>query len=141
MGQIVVAKAETLDVNAKAGFTGLRPIDPQVDLMDGTQIPDAARAFEFHDDWSLTMTATRYELEDVKRTSIERALLRMVVTRSQQVSVQALYRVQSAVQRLAVALPASAQLDSDSLRLNGRAVPLERGDKDEMYIPLVSQDP
>ena len=139
-GQIVVAKAETLDVNAKAGFTGLRPIDPQVDLMDGTQVPNAARAFEFHDDWSLTITATRYELEDVKRTSIERAVLRMVVTRSQQVSVQALYRVQSAVQRLAVTLPNGALLDSDSLRLNGQPVQLERGDKDELYIPLVSQD-
>jgi hypothetical protein len=140
-GQIVVAKAETLDVNAKAGFSGLRPIDPQRDLMDGAQIADAARAFEFHDAWSLTITATRYELEDVKRTSIERAVIRMVVTRSKQISVQALYRVRSAVQRLAVKLPEGAQLDSDSLRLNGRAVPLERGDKDEMYIPLVNQNP
>ena len=140
-GQVVVAKAETLDVNAKQGFTGLRPIDPQHDLMDGAKIADAARAFEFHDDWSLTMTATRYELEDVKRTSIERALLRLVVTRSQQVSVQALYRLRSAVQRLAVKLPAGAQLDNDSLRINGQPVGLERGDKDEMYIPLVNQNP
>jgi hypothetical protein len=140
-GQIVVAKAETLDVNAKPGFTGLRPIDPQHDLMNGEQVPDAARAFEFHDDWSLTVTATRYELEDVKRTSIERAVLRLVVTRSHQVSVQSLYRMRSAVQRLAVKLPDKAQLDGDSLRINGRAVPLERGDKDEMYIPLVNQNP
>ncbi len=140
-GQIVVAKAETLDVNAKSGFTGLRPIDPQHDLMNGAQIPDAARAFEFHDDWSLTVTATRYELEDVKRTSIERAVIRLVVTRSQQITVQALYRLRSAVQRLAVNLPTGAQLDGDSLRINGRAVPLERGDKDEMYIPLMNQNP
>jgi hypothetical protein len=140
-GQIVIAKAETLDVNAKAGFTGLRPIDPQHDLMNGVQIADAARAFEFHDDWSLSVTATRYELEDVKRTSIERAVLRMVVTRSDQIAVQALYRLRSAVQRLSVKLPEEAQLDGDSLRINGRAVPLEHGDKDEMFIPLVNQNP
>jgi hypothetical protein len=140
-GQIVIAKAETLDVNAKSGFSGLRPIDPQHDLMDRVQIADAARAFEFHDDWSLTVTATRYELEDVKRTSIERAVLRVVVTRSDQVAVQALYRLRSAVQRLSVKLPTGAQLDGDSLRINGRAIPLERGDKDEMFIPLVNQNP
>ena len=140
-GQIVVAKAETLDVTAKAGFTGLRPIDPQHDLADGIKIADAARAFEFHEAWSLTVTATRYQLEDVKRTSIERAVLRMVVTRGGQVAVQGLYRIRSAVQRLAISLPESAQLDSDSLRINGRAVPLERGDKGEMFIPLVNQNP
>jgi hypothetical protein len=140
-GQVVIAKAETLDVNARPGFSGLRPIDPQRDLMDGVQIADAARAFEFHDDWSLAVTATRYELEDVKRTSIERAVLRMVVTRSNQVSVQAIYRLRSAVQRLAVTLPAEAQLDGDSLRINGRSVPLERGDQDSLFIPLLNQNP
>lgn len=140
-GQIVITKAETLDVNAKSGFTGLRPIDPQHDLMDGVKIADAARAFEFHEDWSLAVTATRYELEDPKHTSIERAVLRMVVTRSDYVSVQALYRVRSTVQRLLVQLPAGAEFDSDPLRLNGRAIPLERGNKDERFIPLVGQNP
>ncbi|MFV1967101.1 MAG: hypothetical protein ACC628_16865 [Pirellulaceae bacterium] len=140
-GQIVVTKAETLDVHPQSGFEGLRPIDPQLDLMDGTQIADAARAFEFHDDWKLTLTATRYELEDVKRTSIERAVLRMVVTRSNRVAVQALYRMRSAVQRLAVHVPEGAEFDTDPLRLNGKAIALERGDKDELYIPLVGQSP
>ena len=31
---------------------------------------DAARAFEFHDDWQFDVTATRYQLEEVKRTCI-----------------------------------------------------------------------
>jgi len=57
-----------------------------------------ARAFEFHEDWSLTVTATRYEMEEVKRTSIDRAVVRMVVTRSNETSVQALYRMRSARQ-------------------------------------------
>jgi hypothetical protein len=140
-GQIVIAKAETLDVNARPGFSGLRPIDPQHDLAGGMQIPDAARAFEFHEDWSLTITATRYQLEDVKRTSVERAVLRMVVTRSGDVSVQALYRMRSAVQRLLVGLPENYKFDSDPLRINGRSVSLERGDADEMFVPLLGQNP
>ena len=59
------------------------------------KIPDAAAALEFHEDWELTLTATRYELEVLKQTSIERALLRMVITRSDRVAVQALYRMRS----------------------------------------------
>jgi len=55
-------------------------------------VPNAARAFEFHDDWSIALQATRFQLEEVKRTSIERAVVRAVVTRGDQVSVQALIR-------------------------------------------------
>lgn len=140
-GQIVVSKAETLDIRAATGFDGLRPIDPQHDLMPGVSVADAARAFEFHDGWKLSVTATRYELEEVKRTSIERALVRMVVTRSDRVSVQALYRIRSAVQRLAVALPADSEFDNDPLYINGEPKSLERGDKDQLFIPLVNQNP
>jgi hypothetical protein len=140
-GQIVVTKAETLDVHPKSGFAGLRPIDPQLDLMDGAKIADAARAFEFHDDWNLTLTATRYELEDVKRTSIERAVLRVVVTRSNRVAVQALYRMRSTVQRLAIHVPGEPEFDTDPLRLNGKPIALELGEKDQLYIPLVGQNP
>ncbi len=140
-GQVVVSKAETLDVRAAAGFDGLRPIDPQHDLMSGVRVADAARAFEFHDAWNLAIRATRYELEEVKRTSIERALVRMVVTRSDRISVQALYRIRSAVQRLAVALPAESEFDNDPLYINGEPKSLEHGDKNELFIPLTNQNP
>ncbi|MBC8355704.1 MAG: hypothetical protein H8E66_27310 [Planctomycetes bacterium] len=140
-GQIVVSKAETLDVRAAAGFDGLRPIDPQHDLMPGVSVTDAARAFEFHDAWTLSVTTTRYELEEVKRTSIERALVRMVVTRSDRVSVQALYRIRSAVQRLAVALPAESEFDNDPLYINGEPKSLEHGEQNQLFIPLVNQNP
>ena len=80
-GQIVASKAETIEVNVAGETKGLRGIDPQRDLMAGASVPNAARAFEFHDDWSIDLEATRYELEEVKRTSIDRALVRMVVTR------------------------------------------------------------
>ena len=138
-GQIAASKAETIEITVKEGYKGLRPIDPQRDLM--TSVPNAARAFEFHDDWSIALQATRFQLEEVKRTSIERAVVRAVATRSDQVSVQALYRLRSARQRIPVKLPGvdptktAGVLDSTPLRINGTAAPLEH-DGTYFYIPL-----
>jgi len=124
-GQIVVAKAETLDVRPAGDPEGLRPIDPQHDLMPGVRVGDAARAWEFFGDWNLTLAITRYELVEVKRGSIERAVVRMEITRSGVLSVQALYRMRSVQQRLPVSLPAEVNFDTDPLRINGRSVALE----------------
>ena len=140
-GQVVVTKAESLDVTPSGELTGLRPIDPAQDIMPDAAVPDAARAFEFHDDWTLNLTATRYQLEEVKRTSIERALVRTVVTRSDQRGVQAIYRMRSARQRLALKLPTDAEFDAQPVRINGQPVALERGDQDQLFVPLVGQDP
>lgn len=140
-GQVVITKAETLDVQPAADSVGLRPIDPQHDVMPDATVPNAARALEFHEDWSLQLTVTRYQLEEVKRTSIERAVVRMVITRSQQLGVQALYRLRSAHQRLTVQLPPDIEFDSQPARINGQPVGLERGDQDELYIPLAGHDP
>jgi hypothetical protein len=145
-GQIALTKAETIDVQPSTEPRGLRPIDPQHDLMEGADVADAAGAFEFHDDWQLNLTATRYELEEVKHTSIERAVLRMVVNRkaendSQKTAVQALYRLRSVRQRLVVKLPDKVQFDSEPLRIDGRPVTLERGDQGEYYVPLVGHSP
>ncbi|MCH8146610.1 MAG: hypothetical protein IH987_01255 [Planctomycetes bacterium] len=148
-GQIVLAKAETIDIRAVENESslspvGLRPIDPRHDLMQGVDpatVMDATRAFEFHDDWVLAVTATRYKLEELKRTSIERAFIRTVVTRSDRISTQALYRVRSARQRLAVKLPEGVEFDSDPVRINGRPVPLEHGQKDEYFVPLAGFNP
>ena len=52
-GQIVLTKAETMDVREVGELTGIRPIDPQHDLMPGVRVPNAARAFEFHGNWAL----------------------------------------------------------------------------------------
>lgn len=140
-GQVVVTKTESLDVLPTGELTGLRPIDPAQDIMPDAAVPDAARAFEFHDDWSLQLTATRYQLEEVKRTSIERGLVRTVITRSDQLGVQALYRLRSARQRLALKLPTDAQFDAQPARINGMPVALERGDQDQLFVPLIGQDP
>ncbi|NLE40092.1 MAG: hypothetical protein GX621_18910, partial [Pirellulaceae bacterium] len=135
-GQIVLGKAETIDLRPAEGATGLRPIDPRHDLMDGAQISEAAQAFEFLGPWSLAVTATRYELESVKVTSIEQALARMVVTRADAVAVQILCRLRSAQQRLEVKLPEGVAFDTEPLRINGRPVTLERGGPDQFFIPL-----
>ena len=124
-GQIVLIKAETLGFEEGEDVKGLRPIDPQRDV--ATPVPGAARAFEFHDEWKLPVTVTRYELEDVKRTSIDRAVCRMVITPAGEIAVQALYRVRSVLPRLAVQLPAKATPDSDPVRINGQSVTLQKG--------------
>ena len=138
-GQIVLAKAETIDVRAADEPRGLRPIDPQHDLMGNQKVEGAASAFEFHDDWAMGIEATRYDLHEVKTTSIERALVRMVVTRSRQVSAQALYRVRSAQQRLTLQLPPGVEFDTSPLRINGQSVTLERGSGRAYFVPLVGQ--
>lgn len=139
-GQIVLTKAEMLDLHAGEEAKGLLPIDPQHDLWNAVQVEDAARAFEFYEAWKLPIEVTRYKLEDVKRTSVERAVIRMEVTRSDQVSVQALYRMRSARQRLAVDLPAGAEFDTAPLRINGQSVSLGDQGQGQYYIPLTSQD-
>ncbi|MCX5659363.1 MAG: hypothetical protein NTW19_06520 [Planctomycetota bacterium] len=141
-GQIVLTKAETIDVQPSGEPTGVRPIDPQRDLV-GERVAAAARAFEFHDDWSLTIAATRYKLEEVKRTSIEQGLVRMVLTRGGETTVHAAFRVRSVRQGLNVKLPDNVEFDTPHpLRLNGRAVSLGQGDTRGLYvIPLAGQRP
>ena len=133
-GQIVLAKAETIDVREKDKSPGLRGIDPQHDLT--TPVADAARAFEFHDDWKLSVVATQYKLEELKRTVIEQAVVRMVLTRAEKIPVQAVYRMRSARQRLEVKLPDGATFDTDPARINGRPVTLQ-SQKESYFVPLL----
>ena len=135
-GQIVLVKSETIDVHESGEPKSLRPIDPQHDLM--SPVASAARAFEFHDDWTLAIAATRYQLEEVKRTSIERAVVRMVVTPAKIISVQALYRMRSVQQRLSVRLPEGAAFDTQPVRIGGRPVTLEKGQQNEYFVPLAN---
>ncbi len=140
-GQVVLTKAETMDVMEASAPRNMRPIDPQHDLMPGAGVRDAARAFEFHGDWRLAIAVTRYQLEEIKRTSIEKALVRMIRTRAGETAVQALYRVRSARQRLDARLPEGVDFDTEPLRVNGRPMALERGEGAEFKIPLTDQSP
>ncbi len=134
-GQIVLAKAETLDFQEDdERMKGLRPIDPQRDL--ATPVAGAARAFEFYDAWTLPVTIIRYELEEVKRTSIDRAVCRMVLTPAGETAVQAVYRIRSVRPRLSVQLPPEAKPELDPFRINGQAIPLQKGQGDELVVPL-----
>jgi len=139
-GQVVLRKAEALDIAVAELSPGLIPIDPRHDLMRGRSYPDAALAFEFHRDWSLTAVVTRYEPAALMATSIERGLVRQVLTRGGQTTVQALYLLRSTRQRLEVRLPADVEFDARPLRINGRPVTLERGTEGHVYIPLTGQN-
>ncbi len=136
-GQIVLAKAETFDFQeAEDHVKGLRPIDPQRELM--APVKDAARAFEFHDEWTLPVSITRYELEEVKRTSIDRAVCRMVLTPAGEIAVQAVYRIRSVRPRLTVQLPPDSQPELDPFHINGQAVAPQKGQGEELVVPLLT---
>ena len=141
-GQIVFSKGENIDVNAAGTPVGLRPIDPRIDLMPGTPaelVLNAARAFEFHQDWTLEVAATRYQPEDLATTVVKQAVFRMVVTLSGQQSVQALYRLRSAEQRLRMKFPGKpGQVQIIELRINGISVTPEQGEGEEYLVPLKS---
>jgi hypothetical protein len=138
-GQIVLVKSETIDVQPSGEPKSLRPIDPQHDLM--SPVASGARAFEFHDDWTLAVTATRYELEEIKRSSIELGLVRMVVTPADTISVQALYRLRTARQRIEIELPKDVAFESQTLRVNGQPMDLGKGDKNRYFVPLSAASP
>ena len=140
-GQVVLNRQDSIDLQLEEGSSGLRPIDPRYDLMPGTSFPDASRAFEYQSDWAMQIAATRYALEQVKQTSIERAFVRAVVTRSNRIGVHATYRMRNASQRLSLKLPEGAEFDSQPLLINGQSASLERGSANQLFIPLTGNDP
>ena len=133
-GQIALAKAETLNFQEGENLKGLRPIDPQRELTP--PVSGAARAFEFLDEWTLPLTITRYELAQVKPTSIDRAVCRMVVTPAGEIAVQAVYRIRSVKKQLNVQLPAETKPEFDPFCINGRPIDLQKGQGDALVVPL-----
>ncbi|MEL6898917.1 MAG: hypothetical protein AAFP90_22685, partial [Planctomycetota bacterium] len=136
-GQVVIGKGESLDVRPES-VIALRGIDPAIDLIaeaknlsfpDGNavKLTAATRAFQWSGDWALKLRASRFALQTVKRTSVPRGLVRMLVTRSDKISVSATYRIRTTRQRIAISLPADATFDSQPVRVDGRSVALERG--------------
>lgn len=140
-GQIALKKAEAIEVLPGEARAGLRPIDPERDLMENRKLDGVAQAYEFRGEWNLSLKATRYEVADVKTTSIERGWVRQVLTRGGLTSVQALYRLRSARQRLAITLPEGAGFDTQPARINGSPVPLEKGQAGEYFVPLTGRSP
>ena len=56
-----------------------------------------------------------------------------------EISVQALYRMRSARQRLQVVLPAGVEFDTDPARINGNPVTLQ-SQEGTYFVPLVDRD-
>lgn len=145
-GQIIVSKSQSIDIGESETAKGLKPIDPQYDIAEQDRIKNAAAAFEFHDDWSLQLIATRYKIEEVKRTSIEQGFVRANLNFSKfgtEISAQALFRIRSVLQRLDFTMPPNSKMDSVSI--NGRRVVLETDNADgttpRFMIPLTSVPP
>ena len=142
-GKIVLAKSETIDVRPTDEATGLRPIDPQTDLGARAPSMDASMAFEFSGDWNLDLTASRFELQNLKQTSISRALVQAVVLRQDELSVRCIYKIRSVRQRIAIRLPAGfdpeTSFDDQPVLINNSPVTPERGGDDLIFVPLVGQ--
>jgi hypothetical protein len=148
-GEIVLAKAETIDLHIREETSGLEPIDAQHELTLEADATDGARAFRYHGPWNLAITAVRYELAEIRHTSVERALIRAVVHRSTDnsqngMTVQALYRIKAAAgkQRLPISLPSGARITKS--QINNAPILLETENAAEgslYYVPLVGLDP
>ncbi|MDR0703587.1 MAG: hypothetical protein LBF88_01215 [Planctomycetaceae bacterium] len=145
-GQIIVSKSQSIDLGESETMKGLKPIDPLYDISEQDRMDNAVAAFEFHDDWLLQLIATRYKIEEVKRTSIEHGLVRANLSFSKfgtEISAQALFRIRSVLQRLDFAMPSYSKIDS--VRINGQRVVLETDNADgttpRFMIPLTSVPP
>lgn len=138
-GQIVISKSESIDVQPTGKPEGLRPIDPQHDLMPEAKVKEAAMAFEFVGDWKLSIEARRYEAAPGKQTAVERSVVRIVALTQGELSVQALYRIRSSQQRLAIQLPEKAEFDAQPLRINGAPVTPEQDSATTIFAPLVDR--
>ncbi|MDR2643439.1 MAG: hypothetical protein LBC74_11670 [Planctomycetaceae bacterium] len=141
-GQIIVSKSESVDLGESDKSNGLKPIDPQGDIDEKDRVPDAVAAFEFYDNWLLELIATRYKLEEVKRTSIEKGIIRANLFFAKEgsgISAQGLFKIRSVQQRLEMALDETAKISE--VRINNRRVALEADSTAKYMIPLTSITP
>lgn len=143
-GQILVKRSELFDVQIGEETEGLRAIDPSTEMFSGRKQDDVAAALEYVGPWKLSLQVSRYELYDLKRSSVPRSLIRAVWLRNQQLSVQAIYRVNSVNQRLSIQMPPGFDpvqgFDSTPVRLDGQSVAIERGQGNSIVIPLGNRD-
>jgi hypothetical protein len=141
-GQIIVSKSESIDLGESDKSNGLKPIDPKNDVEAADRVEDAVAAFEFYDTWQLELAATRYKLEEVKRTSIEKGIIRANLFLSKNgtgISAQGLFKIRSVQQRLEMTFEQSAKISE--VRINNKRVPLEADSTAKYMIPLTSITP
>lgn len=147
-GEILLAKAPSINLGEGEPGTGLQAIDPQYDVEAQDRIADAVAAFRYHADWNMEILATRYRLEEVKRTSIETGLVQTVFLKNNDtLSSRALYRIRSVRQRLDLEMPTGVVFDD--IRINGERITLEStgdantaaGQRKRYLVPLGSVQP
>ncbi len=145
-GQILLAKSQSVNLGESEETKGLIPIDPQQDIDGQYRIADAVAAYEYHDHWNFQLIATRYKIEDVKKTSIEQGVVRANLFETKKgigISAQALFRVRSVQQRLELAMPEKAEISE--IKINDRSIALESdtdsSGKPRFMIPLTSIPP
>lgn len=143
-GQVIMRRSELFDVQAGSSATGLRPIDPTTDVFGGRRFEDAVAALEYVGPWKLDLDISRYELYDLKRSSISRSLIQAVWLRNDSLSVRAMYRLKSVNQRLVILMPPGFNpetgFDSSPVRVDGQTISLERGSGGELILPLGNRD-
>ena len=143
-GQLVLRRSELFDVQAGTTISGLRPIDPTTDVFGGRRFEDAVAALEYVGPWTLNVDVARYELYDLKRSSISRSLIQAVWLRNDSLSVRAMYRLKSVNQRLVILMPPGFDpetgFDSSPVRVDGQPTTLERGSSGELILPLGNRD-
>ncbi|MDP1561892.1 MAG: hypothetical protein Q8M16_10980 [Pirellulaceae bacterium] len=143
-GQVIMRRSELFDVQAGSDATGLRPIDPTTDVFGGRRFEDAVAALEYVGPWKLDLDVSRYELYDLKRSSISRSLIQAVWLRNDSLSVRAMYRLKSVNQRLVILMPPGFNpetgFDSSPVRVDGQTISLERGSGGELILPLGNRD-
>ena len=62
----------------------------------------------------------------------------MVLTPAGEIAVQAVYRIRSVRPRLTVRLPPDSKPELDPFRINGQAIPPQKGQGDELVVPLLT---
>lgn len=143
-GQVLLRRSELFDVQTGATAIGLRPIDPNTDVFGGKRFEDAIAALEYVGAWKLDVDVSRYELYDLKRSSISRSMIQAVWLRNDSLSVRAMYRLKSVNQRLVILMPPGFDpetgFDSNPVRVDGQPVSMERGAGDELILPLGNRD-
>ena len=102
-GEVAVVKGRALSVSAEATGGDVEPID----VRELTQISGGDLAYRyFKQPVQVKISSTKFEIQEVVRTVVSKALVEIVITRDRMATVRCRYRITSSErQRLAVDLP------------------------------------
>ena len=103
-GEVAVVKGRALSVSAEADGGDIEPIDVRELTQIGRETDLAYRYFK--QPVRVKLSSTKYEVQEVVRTVISKALVEFVITRDRMTTVRCRYRITSSErQRLSIAVP------------------------------------